>query len=369
MGGEGPNWNSNPEQNQEQTHEEHQNRGAGVLSEISFADAKREGEVPEGVRDEKDYREYLAEQEAKNKEYEKFDNEIFEEIMSIKDPDDRDLVTAILPSFYDWRLDYDGSRGKTDVARRVAMKTIVNYYKNGDKSTSLKDTMIELAREFWHNSGHPTEDDITTGSIMASLFMHPHAKFDTLANGQKVEKMDLTEAKYVEKQGARGIYSFMDAGTNYDMAVFAVTKGNSLDDETKVVLTVANDIAKQINETDDAKKHTKGYNEIGTLGNAYQLCWPDSIDEYLLKEQEEQVAKVVKSANNAINQDDYNEETSLPILDSGLADLLYTKELRDKIEDYTYAYERYKAGLKLGKSILAGEDWHQIDGIYYERIS
>ncbi|MDO5480259.1 MAG: hypothetical protein Q4F58_01105, partial [Candidatus Saccharibacteria bacterium] len=48
-----------------QTHEQHQNRGAEVLSEISFADAKREGEVPEGVRDEKDYREYQQEKDAK----------------------------------------------------------------------------------------------------------------------------------------------------------------------------------------------------------------------------------------------------------------------------------------------------------------
>jgi|GEM_PF-1421444 len=64
--------------------------------EKTFEEARSEGNLPEGIRDEQDYKEYLAEQKARNNETAEHDRALFSKIESIEDPYDRSFITAAL---------------------------------------------------------------------------------------------------------------------------------------------------------------------------------------------------------------------------------------------------------------------------------
>lgn len=91
--------NNNPEENTNQ-----EPTDADVLANMpSFEEMRRQNAVPEGVRDEQDYREYQAEQQARNAEQGKADSEFIEhskayvaEVAKIENPSDRYLTTALL---------------------------------------------------------------------------------------------------------------------------------------------------------------------------------------------------------------------------------------------------------------------------------
>lgn len=352
----------------ENRREKNQAVGAGALSTVkppekiieTFEDAKKNDAIPEGVRDEQDYREYLAEQEAKNKEFEKFDNKIFENIMSIENPDDRDLATAILPYYYNDELDDEGARGRKDIAKREGMKAVVDYM-NGDKKKPLEDALVDVGQKFFND---PEHDRWENARVSRAVFGRLDDDLDDLIEGQRLGQLDVSEAESNEYT-----YKFVFSpdkdrlgygSCRFERNIFFETEEEK--DCAKVALNLANDLAKRINESDNYDDILKDQANLITLSNVYG----SRIEESLEEEEQHRLSETLSSARKIMDSEDFNvSESSLPFSHTGLLGLMNIRELENDFKDYLRKNARYKKAVKVGRAILNGEkDWHEVDVVH-----
>lgn len=361
---------------EQENREQNQNVGADVLAQMpefsehmkSFNEAKQNGEVPDGVRDEQDYKEFLAEQEARNNEFKKFDNEIFEGIMSIEDPDDKDLATAILPFYYNDSLnDNDASKQ----GRRVGIKAVVNYMYS-DKSMSLEDTISKAANNLLNDAKHTNETRIVAREAFYPLLHSIDDNIPTdladLRIGQEIESLNLSEAVFNENEQSYR-FNYHD-GNRERSSLFQISAHHiapqllgepPADDSTKITLSVANSLAKQINETNDREKKLASLVKMEVLKEAHFLD-PYKIEQFLDEKREKALSDVIESTKEVMNAENYNRlDSSLPIKNSGLIQLVCIDELINTFKNYKRADTMYKHSLKVGKDILSGKDFNKID--------
>ena len=128
--------NNNPEENTNQ-----EPTSADVLANMpSFEEMRRQNAVPEGVRDEQDYREYQAEQQARSAEQDKADAEFIEhsnkyiaEIDRIENPQDKYMAIASLRYMTDIKRN-KSRQNNTENAQDVMLE----FFNRNDKDETIR---------------------------------------------------------------------------------------------------------------------------------------------------------------------------------------------------------------------------------------
>lgn len=147
--------NNNPEENTNQ-----EPTDADVLANMpSFEEMRRQNAVPEGVRDEQDYREYQAEQQARSAEQDKADAEFAEhskayisEITKLENPRDRYMATASLRYLTDAENKY--RQGHSEKAQNV----MLDYFNRDNKDETLKNFIENRIYDLGHTGVKEMEE-------------------------------------------------------------------------------------------------------------------------------------------------------------------------------------------------------------------
>ena len=105
------------------------------LHEKTYDEALREGVLPEGVRDEQDYREYLSEKNARAVEATEHDHAMANEIERIENPYDKNLVLSIIPRFYD----ENGDRRQKENEYFDSLSLAIEYANRNNSNTSIEE--------------------------------------------------------------------------------------------------------------------------------------------------------------------------------------------------------------------------------------
>ena len=103
----------------------------GKTHEKSYEEAKRDGELPEGVRDENDYREYLEEKGAREAETEEQFKTIVEKIDSLDTDSEKRIFTAVLGAGADVGLLAKFANSTDVFSSESLLKFINEEYDNG----------------------------------------------------------------------------------------------------------------------------------------------------------------------------------------------------------------------------------------------
>ena len=347
--------------------------GIKAAQEKSFTDAKQDGELPEGIRDESDYQEYMAEQKARAKEHETLDDKLFEDIKSIEDPNNRDLVTAILPFYYS-NLIQRPSADKTNImhaAARDAMQAVIGCMKGDNNDPySIDKALYKTSKKYIDkdiNAANYIDSIATNGLGISPNFLKE------LKDGQKTENMNLSEANFNVGNRPNLCEFVIKIGKGDTQNMIFRTEGLSSAKEqqrsaTKVVLSMADNLARKINEVDDFEKSYDDRNEMSTL---WEISWTadGDIEKALAQHKEQKLNNFISSIKDRMDSANFDRHNSNISFDNNkLISLVSAKELSDEFTEQKEFHLMYNRALKLGKKILSGENWQNINAnnIYYE---
>lgn len=297
-----------------------ENINANVPNESPMAD----------LENEKPFGEHLADStEEQKSEYEKVDSEIFEGIRSIENKADRDLATAILPLYYSSSMGEDGTRSDADLSKMETMGTLVNYM-HGDKAEPL--------------------------------YLR-HKLFGVLERGHKIENFET----FGKESNSNGYTSFEVPGREYGANFYF--KGNRVDfGEKAVTATLANDIAERLQNPKNDGDREIDTAELDMLSKAYELGEGDYYREHPVEgyvDNFKRTAAHEMSVKMRRVMNEYNSgqaEVSINVKgEGGVANYLAAEKLANEFSGCIYAQKVYRSNLEIGKQILDGADWREIE--------
>lgn len=182
---------TSPENNQPSEYE-------NIGNEIPFAgeqpktfDAARlDGEVPEGVRDEKDYQEYLFEQKSRMDEAVNYEKSCFAEIEKMEESPDKHLLVAAIGAFQ--------SSDKSTSQLETFITPLTDYLKS-ERNLSLRDYILERRHEARSN-GSKEVDKAYLGVDLSAL--DAGMSVEQILEFEKAEKDIDIPSKTPEEQSA-----------------------------------------------------------------------------------------------------------------------------------------------------------------------
>ena len=339
--------------------------GAGMLSEMpSFEEHMSKAEqVPtdfvENIQEE--YQDFMKEQAEQRAEYQKIDEEIFEGIRSIENKADRDLATAILPLYYTEKMgDEDGMRSEEDLVRMQAMQAIANYM-NGDKTEPLEKTLYKVsgeARERNKNLGAMKAMNISKNALTILGFDLNGGPLNGLRIGQKIDTY--------EAPTKNGYTNFEVPGREYG-ANFYFDNHRVERTETAVTAVLAEDIAGRLKNSENAGEREIDVAELDMLSEAYD----GALDDYTENSVEKKIDFFKRTADREMRrsvlfamtkyESEQNGITLRVTGEGGAADFIAGSRLLSQFHNYQFWHKNYLAHLEVGKRILAGEDWREIE--------
>lgn len=163
---------------------------ADILASMpSFEEMRRQNAVPEGVRDEQDYREYQAEQLARSAEQDKADAEFIEhsnryitEIEKIENPQDKYMAIASLRYMTDTKRNRS-RQSKTEHAQDI----MLDFFKRDNKDVTFKE-FIKNKKNALRNDG--VDEDIVERYDVSYEFGD---YLEDIQKGSKIQAINDTE--------------------------------------------------------------------------------------------------------------------------------------------------------------------------------
>lgn len=373
-----------------------QNIGAGVLESMpSFgehmsthdekANTKTFSELapderPEGVRDEQDYKEYLAEREAKREEYEKADHEIMEGIRQIKSPKDRDLATAMLAACYNkYRVDENGDRIAENLAGMEMMRTTIEYM-NRDAGQRF-DIKGDLSKEFSKIWKKHYDNGKAGMYSMSNAVVHLNERFNDLMDGQEIAGIssipDGTRIAFKFPEGEMVSFGEVETIGSYTSGEEHKFVGSRrLDGERLSVLALADDIKGRYDEKIDANSKSEFYaktvclSKLHILREAFGYTYKNgSVSDGLRAAEKQAIHDIRANVIEKIQDSDITswsdlESLEVPVYDSGAFRLAMIQSVKGSLHKYERLRQKYDKYLEKGREILDGEDWTEIDPIH-----
>lgn len=366
---------------------DNQSIGAKTLASMPTFEELSKEDRPEGVRDEQDYREYLAEREAKRGEYKKADQEIMDGIRRIEDLDGRNLATAMLAVCYNKnRVDEYGERDIYNVVgmemMRVAIECI-NTHK--EQSDDTEKNLNKAFRDLWGKYYNHGNGDISKSNAEANI----HDRFNDLIKGQRIENMSsVLEGTEVE-------FDFPDFNEDILFGKVELVTSYSTNKTRKVVgpsrltgdrlsaLALAYSIKDRFDQNAAALELIKsqGYaathsryseglicvTEMKVLRDAFHFNIGDSDDSQKVHDGLQEIEKkainrVYATALKEIQDAHISSETDfnslrIPVRDSGIFNLAIIQSVKEGLSEYEFLRKKYDEYLEKGQQILDGEDW------------
>lgn len=311
------------------------NNGAEVLANMpafeehmkSFAEAKSAGEVPDGVRDEQDYQEYIAEKGARNAELAKDRAQILKNIETMENVYDKNLAISFLPLFLGKNLG-DDKKDVSEEQRYGVLNGIISHIQNGNEGT-LKDYLRSCENEAFKSGDYQ----------MSRLFYDCGEEAEILELGNKIDKEeDATD----------------DFDLNYDNKGYYFAKDyfQKNHETRKIAIAWAKEIAMADNEKitpiEKEKNHfiLESLSENACNGNAEHL-----FDRDLNR----CIERLERDVDEAINTSDDPRQAKISLYNSEILGIIWAKEIKDEMESRGEDYESYKKFLQKGKELISSE--------------
>lgn len=341
--------------------------GVEANQEKSFTNAKRDEKLPEDIRDKSDYQEFIAEQRAHIKEHEVLDDKLFESIKSIEDSDSRDLATAILPFYYNQSIQRqsEDKQNTRHSAMRDTMQAIVDCVK-GDKvePDGITKVLFEKDKKYFDQDNH---DVYRIFRIVEGNEKSPSI-LEQLKEGQKTENLDLSEANF--NTGARSDLCEFNIKTgedktknmNFKIDGLLSAKENQRN-ATKIMLSMADNLTKKINEA-DAHNSEKTFVDRSKMSIFWKAAWTSDgdIEKTLTQRKDSRVNDLINYVKDTIDSANFDRHNSNISFDNTrLINLVAIKELSDEFTRQKESQLIYNRSLKLGKKLLGGENWKNIN--------
>ncbi len=304
--------------------------------EQQYNDARRDGTLPEGVRDVNDYREMLAETRARNKELGEWKSEAISDVYAIKDHYDRDLATSLLPFFNfiqkerprDTRSDDEKYRdGKKQ--RRI-FKTVIDFLNTDHENQSLYSHLVD--------EGHKAGDKGDKEALFDYITFADKIERYGVEYGNKIERLNHERIGSFSIQFRNRNYDFTDRHAYVDIAM------------TSIILDMARGI--ESNNTEEMSSYEQARADFN-LDELSRLSYGrPKIEELDISEKRFINRVLSKEIEKAENSDDIAHEK----IDFDLAAaVVWYEQLKDELTDRRDKYDEYLRCVEQGKKILPFE--------------
>lgn len=311
------------------------NNGAEELAKMpsfeehmkSFDEAKRSGGLPEGVRDEQDYREYLAEKDARDAESNKLKNEALRKINEIKDPQDRDLAICFLPLFLDPKEVSDEKAPKS--LRYELMNGIVDHIRNGDEGT-VADYLADCNKAAHESRNMPMS--------YLTYSYHEVSSVYGFEFGNKVDREQATDEIEIEYDGRS--FSF-----GYEYISRRCVK------DSKIVVAWAKEISE--NPSDELLGKEEQSYIIDTLSDISR--GGEDADTILERQLHRHIKELDKNAKQAVERTGDPRTAEISLWNSGLLGTIWDQKIKDELKKRRECYDDYLEFLERGNKILEEE--------------
>lgn len=322
--------------------------------EERYNDARLNNNLPEGVRDIQDYREFLAERDARVDEQVGWRKTAIENVDRIDDDYDRDLATTLLPLFGFIRNPSNFTKYDDYKRQHSVFDSITTFLNSDHEDTTLSSFLKDKARETY-------EQYEQHGLLADRLLSEEYLNFSYTLDGKPIEfgnriaraleeDRDEFEVRYY-KPGKSGEGASETKESTYS---FEGIRMPMVDDKYNVNRVVARDIAREIGE--NAKEDDS---DIIKERNLWQLQDIDSLNttptlEELDGEISRSISKLAEAVHNASGEGNINSAT-ITVADA--CGVVWTSDLKREIENRVDDYDEYRHLLRRGKDILEDEGY------------
>ena len=342
--------------------------GADVLADMpSFEEARRKNAIPEGVRDEQDYREYQAEQQARSDEQDKADAEFIEhsnryiaEISKIENSQDRYIAIASLRYMTDARKN-KSRQSNTENAQDVMLE----FFDRNDKDETIRSFIANKVNGLRENGA--SEEEINHYNLPNEYTEY----IEKIEKGAKIQVINDTEEtvewiKEFDKQVRRG-------AVDYDLVIFGWWKHTEErpDSDRGIIVSMADELGDECyrlariefdndNYNDDdgfaTQDRARDYrdfaiNKLMCLANYY--TFGESFDhrtDYVKESFYREVMKCMESRadyiTRGVSPEDVNYHRAM--------NMMAVMQVKDEFDEQKKNYESFQEQLAEGQQILDG---------------
>lgn len=273
--------NNNPEENTNQ-----EPTGADVLANMpSFEEMRRQNAVPEGVRDEQDYREYQAEQQARSAEQDKANKEaraeydehckrFITEVLDIKDSKDKNMAIVMLPTLTSGKNIWHEEDLK---ASQDCQDIFLEYINRDKKNMSIEEFIAERAEDM--NKGEQDRRRYQAFPLEVASRSEEFAEIQTINDDSpEVAEEELEKMLTEKKLGDLVDYGFQSFGRRYTKHLEIDSpfdwKPNDFVErpasDRGIIISMAKDIISQIDNNDlNLTKQQYLKNKLTVIGKLY----------------------------------------------------------------------------------------------------
>lgn len=259
--------------------------GADILADMpSFEEMRRQNAIPEGVRDEQDYREYQAEQQARAAEQSKADAEFIEhsnkyiaEISKIENPQDKYMAIASLRYMTDVKRN-KSRQNNTENAQDVMLE----FFNRNDKNKTVRDFIANKVNTLIENGASEEEIKHYNLPIEYAEYM------ERIEEGARIQAINDSDSETAEKTledllagknlGDLVDFGFESFGRRYTELLeinspFTAEPNDFIErpaSDRGIIVSMAEDLINRIHDDDPNTTEQRYYkNKLTVLGQLY----------------------------------------------------------------------------------------------------
>ncbi|MBQ3445835.1 hypothetical protein IJG29_03910 [Candidatus Saccharibacteria bacterium] len=340
---------------------EHMRAHEGATRERLFSELSA-NERPEGVRDEQDYREYLAEMRARQAESLNKNKEILDGIKSVKKQDDRDFLISMLPYFAEKNSEEatsDGFKIKDSAIDLFQYALTSSKSNSNNPDFNLRDDLENVEGEFMSRDFH-----VRKGSMdYFMLYEYP-----TLKKGQEIETLSSTPEGTVFEYSkeADGLDAYFGEVRISNTLEGVATKKigvrtlgvNEDGDDAIALLALGRDLMSKKNDEGAPSEEWKRVVKIRAIEKIFNSnFFGYTIDETVRDMIRDDTYKIMSEVKGEMLNRNFDPTRAHTIAMSfyNLGYLVTDDELRRDIREYESNHRAYLRRLEEGKKLLSTE--------------